>query len=153
MAYFFGNRKAGSRPRLFLCLRQQQEGLMTLKFGDVRVLVADYGTAFRFYRDVLSLPLTWGDTESGYAQFKVDGLTLTLLTRTAMAEVLGRDLPASSPSSVLCFTVPNVDEAYSVLIGRGSTPVREPRDQADWGYRVAHIADPDGNLIELYSAL
>jgi len=40
-----------------------------LRLRFVRLLVGDYGSCFRFYRDVMGFPVTFGDESSGYADF------------------------------------------------------------------------------------
>lgn len=127
---------------------------MTLRFGDVRLLAEDYRSLFRFYRHTLDLPLDWGDEETGYAQFKCGALTLALFERKAMAEVLSTNLlPVSAACQdrfVLSFAVDDVDAAAGRLLEKGAVQVTNPHNREDWGYRVAHFRDPDGNVIELY---
>lgn len=123
-----------------------------MRFGDIRLLVSDYARTFRFYRDLLELPLDWGDESSGYAQFKLGGLTLALLERYDMAETLPV-VPATGDRVVLTFAVDQVDEAFRTCCERGAEPAGAPQDRSDWGYRVAYLRDPEGNLIELYAAL
>jgi hypothetical protein len=31
--------------------------------------------------------------------------------------------------------------------------IDEPKDMSDWGIRVFHLRDPDGNLLEIFSEL
>jgi hypothetical protein len=40
-----------------------------------------------------------------------------------------------------------------VLSGRGVQFVTEPHDQEAWVLRVAHLRDPEGNLIEINAPL
>jgi catechol 2,3-dioxygenase-like lactoylglutathione lyase family enzyme len=40
-----------------------------MKLSFVRLLVDDYGACFRFYRDVMGFPVTFGDEEGAYADF------------------------------------------------------------------------------------
>ena len=35
------------------------------------------------------------------------------------------------------------------LKGSGTAFLTDPHDRPDWGIRVAHLRDPDGNLVEL----
>jgi len=53
----------------------------------------------------------------------------------------------------LTFEVPDVDAAYKALRARGIEFVTEPHDQETWVLRVAHLRDPEGNLIEINAPL
>lgn len=45
-----------------------------------------------------------------------------------------------------------VDAAYKELVEAGAEPFKEPFD-AVWGQRYAIVKDPDGNAVDLFSAL
>ena len=45
--------------------------------------------------------------------------------------------------------VPAVDVAYADLITAGATDRMSPRPSPEPGVRMAYVADPEGNLIEL----
>jgi catechol 2,3-dioxygenase-like lactoylglutathione lyase family enzyme len=47
------------------------------------------------------------------------------------------------------FEVDDLDAVYTRLIDCGATGVWPPRDSPEPGVRMAFVADPDGNLIEL----
>lgn len=125
---------------------------MTMRFGEIRLLTGEYAASFRFYRDVMEFPLDWGHEQSGYAQFRLGSVVLALLERHTMAETV-RVVAPTGDHCVLTFVVDDVDGAYRQLRERGARPAGEPQDRTDWGYRVAHVRDPEGNLIELYAPL
>src|SRR5437762_2543782 len=52
-----------------------------LKLDHVRLLVDDFGEAFRFYRDRLGLDCTYGDESGPYANFSTEPATLSIFTR------------------------------------------------------------------------
>jgi uncharacterized glyoxalase superfamily protein PhnB len=52
----------------------------------------------------------------------------------------------------LCDTPEEVDRLYGELTAVGAGGVREPWD-AFWGQRYAQVADPDGNLVDLFAPL
>jgi lactoylglutathione lyase len=54
---------------------------------------------------------------------------------------------------VLDFRVDDVDASYAELVAQGATSVSAPVDRPAWRARTAHIADPDGHVIELYAML
>jgi uncharacterized glyoxalase superfamily protein PhnB len=45
-----------------------------------------------------------------------------------------------------------VNETYARVMGAGFTGRKEPYD-AFWGQRYATVADPDGNVIDLFAPL
>lgn len=115
---------------------------------------ADFPRSFRYYRDVLGLPLDWGTPEDGYAQFRVGGQVVALLERTRMEPISGREPGVRlSDQFVLSFRVDDVDIAFAELVSKGAVRATVPHDRSDWGYRVAHLRDPDDNLIELYAPI
>lgn len=123
--------------------------------SQLRILVDDFPTSFRFYRDVLGLTPQAQEQESGpYACFKfADGGTdLALLSREVMAHgVGGGALPprGEADHAVVVFRVDDVDAAYGKAIAAGALGAAEPKDQPGWGMRVAHLRAPEGTLIEL----
>lgn len=49
----------------------------------------------------------------------------------------------------LALDVPSVDAAYADLLAAGATDRMTPRPSPEPGVRMAYVADPEGNLIEL----
>jgi lactoylglutathione lyase len=49
----------------------------------------------------------------------------------------------------LALDVADVDEAYDALVAAGATDRMSPRPSPESGVRMAYVADPEGNLIEL----
>jgi lactoylglutathione lyase len=49
----------------------------------------------------------------------------------------------------MAFDVPGVDDAFDRLISLGARSVMEPRPSPEPGVRMAFVADPEGNLLEL----
>lgn len=125
----------------------------------VRLLVSDFPACFRFYRDVMGLTPTWGKEDEAYASFKIneEGAFLALFRRELMAEAVGREeLPpkrAAQDVFVMIIEVDDVRESAKTLAERGATIVTEATERPDWGLIVAHLRDPDGNLIEINSAM
>jgi catechol 2,3-dioxygenase-like lactoylglutathione lyase family enzyme len=112
----------------------------------VRLLVSDMGAAYRFYRDVLGFETAW-EENPGYAEFTVaPAVSLAILPREEMEEAV--ELRDGGDGALLVLAVPDVDDAVRTLRGRGAD-VKDAVDRPDWGLRVAHLRDPDGNLIEL----
>ncbi len=127
-----------------------------MKFINVRLLVGDIAAAIRFWRDVMGLHMTYGDEAMGYAYFETDSAGVELLTRQGFAAALGEKASTSTLEghpAVLVFRVDDVDTAYADFVERGATAVAGPQDRPAWGVRSAHLSDPDGYLIEIYSQL
>ncbi|WP_227379789.1 VOC family protein [Haladaptatus halobius] len=120
------------------------------------MLVADYQECFHFYRDVLGFEVGWGDEKSYYADFETGNATLALFGREEMADAVGAtEKPSNTPGQdevALIFRVESVDETHQSL-RRKIEFVTEPHDRPDWGIRVAHFRDPNGNLIEINRSL
>ncbi|MBB4934291.1 putative enzyme related to lactoylglutathione lyase [Lipingzhangella halophila] len=120
----------------------------------IRLLVNDYVASFRFYRDVMKLPVLWGSEITRYAEFDVYSPTrLALNEREVMAEALGtieKDaaLPGQDRVSVI-FEVDDVDHSAAELVAAGAPQVSPPKDWSAWGIRAAHFRDPDGYLLEI----
>jgi lactoylglutathione lyase len=81
------------------------------------------------------------------------GDRLELLHRPGSRPGLRADTP---PEAVLtegfghvAFDVAGVDETFERLVSLGARPVMEPRPSPEPGVRMAFVADPEGNLVEL----
>jgi catechol 2,3-dioxygenase-like lactoylglutathione lyase family enzyme len=134
----------------------EKEKEQMMKFINVRLLVGDMTAAIRFWRDVMGLRITYGEEAMGYAYFETDSAGIELLTRQGFATALGEAMSTPTPESrpaVLVFRVNNVDTAYADFVERGATAVAGPQDRPAWQVRSAHLSDPDGYLIEIYSSL
>lgn len=122
-----------------------------------RLLVDDYEGCFRFYHEVLGLTVTWGDETSGYADFSAGEGSFSLFVRAEM------EMAVSAPPEltgglerdrvVVVLGVPDLDGTVEGLRKRGVNFLTDVADQPGWGIRVAHLRDPDGNLVELNAPL
>jgi lactoylglutathione lyase len=54
---------------------------------------------------------------------------------------------------VIVFRVDDVDATYNELVERGAKALVEPVNRPIWQARTAHLSDPDGYLVEIYSPL
>jgi catechol 2,3-dioxygenase-like lactoylglutathione lyase family enzyme len=84
------------------------------------------------------------------------GYRLELLRRPGSAPAGAAGKPATPGEAALrlgyghvAFDVTDLDAAYNRAVGRGARPVMPPCPSPEPGVRMAFIADPEGNLIEL----
>ncbi len=123
---------------------------MELRLPDyIVVIVEDLDRSIEFYVEQLGLTLSHRSGE--YAQLHTGPTRLSLYSRSAMSETLGRTLSAPSPDAPgfeLGFKVDDVDAAFAELTQAGVESSMPPTDRF-WGQRTAYLRDPDGHLIEL----
>ena len=125
----------------------------SMTFTHARVLVSDYTGTFEFYRDVLGFEPTFGDEESGYADFDTGEATVALFDREEMAEAVPSIGAGGGGGTMLIFRVESVDVVADRLRDAGVDLETEPTDRDDWGIRVVHFRDPEGTLIEINESL
>jgi lactoylglutathione lyase len=119
-----------------------------VKLSQVRLLVDDFGAAFRFYRDVLGLETSFGEEAGPYASFSAGDGTIAIFERRGQGEVVGLRLPGDGAVVVL-----EVDDADAEVERLGDQVIAGPVDRPDWGGRIAYLRDPDGNLVELFQQI
>lgn len=117
------------------------------KLSIVRIFVRDFDAALRFYTETLGIPLAMADAEAGWAQLETGEAQLALeqvAPGDAEGEALiGRFLGVS-------LLVEDVEGRYAELVSRGVQFLGAPERQA-WGGVMAHLSDPDGNVLTLLS--
>ena len=84
------------------------------------------------------------------------GYRLELLHRQATADAHPGGKPANPAEAALregyghvAFDVADLDSAWDRAVARGARPVMPPGPAPEPGVRMAFVADPEGNLIEL----
>ena len=132
-----------------------------MKINNIRLLVADFDNCFRFYSEKLGFKVTFGKIGGDYASFDIgletNKMGLSIFKSDLMAIEVGnwdKELPLNNrEKTVIVIQVENIDETYKKLSGNGVGFINEPKDIAEWGSRVTHFRDPEGNLIEIYCEL
>jgi catechol 2,3-dioxygenase-like lactoylglutathione lyase family enzyme len=120
-----------------------------VRLSQVRLLVDDFGEAFRFYRDELGLAPGFGsEGEPPYASFAAGDGTVAIFERGGQEGAV--QLRPPGDSTLLVLEVDGVDAEVERLSDRVE---QSPVDKPEWGGRVAYLRDPSGNLIELFQSI
>jgi catechol 2,3-dioxygenase-like lactoylglutathione lyase family enzyme len=125
-----------------------------VRLTHVRLLVDDFASMLAFYRDTLGLRIGFNDGEN-FAEVDAGAdVQISLFVRHGMNDAIeGGARPSGGDGAVVIFSVDGVDTTYERLRSRGVVFVTSPRDMQDWGIRVAHFRDPEGNLLEINEPL
>jgi catechol 2,3-dioxygenase-like lactoylglutathione lyase family enzyme len=129
---------------------------MQARLDQIGIVVDDMGRALAFYRELGLEPPADADKE-GHVEVILPG-ELRLAWDTV--EVIRSFEPDWQPPSGgqrigLAFRLDapaDVDNAYARLEQLGYAGHKAPWD-AFWGQRYAQVADPDGNLVDLFAPL
>ena len=130
-----------------------------VQFKTVGVIVSDLERAARFYRLIgLEFPEPLDPEGHGHVEVPVSGGILIMFDTVETIHSFDPDWsPPSGGHRVAlgfsCESPAKVDENYRrVLDEGGGSSHKEPWD-AFWGMRYAQVADPDGNIVDLYANL
>ncbi len=127
-----------------------------MEFFGFRLLVKDFSAAVHFWRDLMKFSLQFQDETLGYAYFDTGKVGLELMRHDNFAAALSESTPVPMPQGrqvVIDVRVNDVDSTYAELLAQGASAVAEPQDRPAWRARTAHVADPDGHVIEIYTSL
>ncbi|MDN3020295.1 VOC family protein [Streptomyces sp. S.PB5] len=122
-----------------------------MELAQVRLLVTDFPLCYRFYADVLGLKAQSGAAQGPYEKFgfAVGSAGIALQDRAMMAGVLGELAEAASGHrSLVVLRVDDLDGYCAQISERGAALLHGPAPMTD-RMRVAHLKDPEGNLVEL----
>lgn len=108
----------------------------------VRVFVNDWNTACSFYEQQLGLPLRFASADLGWAEFNAGGPSIAVERATGdNAALVGRFLGVS-------LLVDDLEATHQRLVDNGVHFTMAPTLQP-WGGQLAHLQDPDGNVLTL----
>jgi lactoylglutathione lyase len=115
------------------------------KLFAVRIFVTDWERAINFYSKTLGMAVTHRSDEWGWAQMAT-GEGQLALERVNSSDGEGRGLVGRFVGVSL--EVPDIFATYKILAERGVDFVGPPEKQP-WGGVLAHLRDPDGNVLTL----
>ncbi|MFF5492415.1 VOC family protein [Streptomyces aquilus] len=122
-----------------------------MELAQVRLLVTDFAACYRFYAEVLGLKPQSGATEGPYEKFSptTGSAGIALQDRAMMAGILGElGDAASGHRSLVVLRIDDLDSYVEQITSRGARLLHGPAPMTD-RMRVAHLKDPEGNLVEL----
>ncbi|MEW1641809.1 VOC family protein [Streptomyces sp. NPDC091219] len=122
-----------------------------MELAQVRLLVTDFAACYRFYADVLGLKPQSGAAEGPYEKFSpaIGSAGIALQDRSMMAHVLPElGDPATGHRSLAVLRVDDLDGYCAQITARGAELLHGPAPMTD-RMRVAHLKDPEGNVVEL----
>lgn len=127
-------------------------------FDHIGLAVAGLSTMTRWYTDALGLKTEFDFNlpEAGFSGVMLssgDGYRIELLHREgghAGPRPAGPlDAALTHGYGHFALDLPDVDRAYAALVRAGASGRMGPRPSPEPGVRMAFVADPEGNLIEL----
>ena len=122
-----------------------------MELAQVRLLVSDFAACYRFYGEVLGLKPQSGATAGPYEKFSpaTGSAGIALQDRSMMAEVLDElGDTATGHRSLVVLRVDDLDTYCEEIATRGAILLHGPAPMTE-RMRVAHLKDPEGNLVEL----
>jgi catechol 2,3-dioxygenase-like lactoylglutathione lyase family enzyme len=122
----------------------------------IGMVVRDMGAALRFYRS-LGLEIPAGKESEDHVEIVMPNGLRIAWDSLEMIKSIYPDwvVPAAGQRMTLAFLCDNpaeVDALYDRVVQNGYRGAKAPWD-AFWGQRYAVVADPDGNLVDLFAGL
>jgi catechol 2,3-dioxygenase-like lactoylglutathione lyase family enzyme len=121
-----------------------------LTVADLDAMRAWYCTAFDL---VVEFEFALEQFDFRGVMLRGDGFRIELLERAGSVTGLQAANPVEAALTRgfghIAFDVPVVDDAYGRLLALGATDRMSPRPSPEPGVRMAYVADPEGNLVEL----
>lgn len=121
-----------------------------MELVQIRLLVRDFPVMFRFYRDVLGFKPQVDDERGPYGKLSPPSgnAAIALQSRAHFLETVPVLREGAADQSLIAFKVDDLDTVVAALQARGVGLLAAPSLQ--WGrLKVAHLRDPEQNLIEL----
>ncbi len=123
-----------------------------MKLDLISVVTQNMKESLAFYRHIFTIPE--GLDNEGHVEITLDnGLRFAWDTVAVMQSFEPHySFAPKQVGAFLCDSPAQVDEQFRHLTNNGGKSVKEPWD-AFWGQRYALLADPDGNVLDLFAPL
>ncbi len=121
-----------------------------MELVQVRLIVDDFGSMFRFYRDVLGLTPQVDDDKGPYGKLSPPSghAAIALQSRAHLRETLPQLATGTGDRALIALKVVDLDATVVALRARGAVLSSDPTTA--WGrLKLVHLRDPEQNLIEL----
>ena len=116
-----------------------------MKLYAIRIFTRRWEDACTFYGKTLGLTERFRNDELGWAEYDLDGPCFGLQRvdsdEDEFAGLVGRFVGIS-------LQVDDIQQTYATLSSNGVSFTQPPEKQ-EWGGSLAHLEDPDGNVITL----
>ena len=120
-----------------------------MNFASVRIITEDVNRLAGFYERVTGTAAT--RPAPVFAEFRTEAGTLAIASPVTVASLGERaPRPGTNRSLIIEFEVDDVDAEFARLGDALDDVVLEPTTMP-WGNRSTIVADPDGNLVNLFS--
>jgi catechol 2,3-dioxygenase-like lactoylglutathione lyase family enzyme len=119
----------------------------------INVYVEDVSRSVAFYErlDFAETFRTPADGVPIHVELVLDGFKVGIASVASARADHDLDVSSDGTAIEICLWTDDTDEAYARLLALGATSMSEPHDWLG-RLRVAWVADPDGNPIELVQA-
>lgn len=122
----------------------------------IGIVVKDMAAALRFYR-LLGLHIPGGAESEGHVEVIANGYRIAWDSQATIQSFDPDWKPPQGKTRGMsmafkCSSPAEVDALYHEVVKTGYSGRKEPWD-AFWGQRYAQVADPDGNVIDLFAPL
>jgi predicted enzyme related to lactoylglutathione lyase len=124
------------------------------KIGLITILTDNIESLKSFYSNVFGF--TMEHDLGNYLEFRSEGVRFAICEREVMKRATNHPSYGEQrrgQSFELAFPVgssEDVDRVYNEIVAKGATTIKAPQ-MMPWGRKTAFIADPDGNIHEIYS--
>lgn len=116
------------------------------------VLCGDVDSMRAFYADVLGLEVE-REVAGRYLELRAGTTRLAFRLRSRPYDGPPRQAPGASVQLAFRVEPSDVDAAVEQLARLGIEPLEPVRDLPDFGHRVLFIADPEGNVVEIFAEI
>ena len=115
-----------------------------MRLYGIRIFVADFDEARRFYGETLELRENWATPGAGVAGYDLESGELIVERQ----DIDGDDADLVGRFVGISIAVDDIEAVYDRLTGRG-VEFQGPPEKQFWGGTLAHFKDPAGNILTL----